>query len=111
MQAAYTFKKDIYRKSRGNYSRLIDIYCRKCRNLVAIYQKDGPGDLRRLYLDRIYHPKNLMHIEEKNIKSLKNLTCTKCKEILGTPGIYAKENRKIFRLYQDAVIKSIRRQR
>ena len=97
----YKFKKDKYREARGNYSRLLNVSCRKCNNLVAVYQKDGPGDLRRLYLDRIFTPRL-----NKDIKILK---CSKCKEILGTFYIYPKENRKAFRLYQDAVIKKIRK--
>lgn len=96
----YIFKKDKYRKSRGEYSRLINVYCRKCNSLVAIYQKDGPGNLRRMYLDRIFDP----------IYSFDNsLKCKSCGIILGTPVIYEKENRKAFRLYQDAVVKKIRK--
>lgn len=27
---------------------------------VAVYQKDGPGELRRMYMDRIFSPKNIV---------------------------------------------------
>ena len=88
------FKKDGFKESRGNYSRLLEIYCNACENKVLIYQKDGPGILKRLYLDRIL---------ESNIEVNKNLICNKCKQILGIPYIYEKEERKAFRLFQDAV--------
>ena len=48
------FKQDKYKKDRGGYSRLLEIKCQKCDNIVALYQKDGPGLLKRLYIDRIF---------------------------------------------------------
>jgi hypothetical protein len=104
-----TFKKDNYSKARGSYSRLINVYCRKCNNLIAKYQKDGPGNLRRMYLDRITSPKELVNLQEKSINKIQTLKCKKCKEMLGTPYIYEKENRKAFKLYQDAIIKKVTR--
>ena len=97
----FVFKKDQYRKNRGNYSRLINVICRKCDHRVAVYQKDGSGNLRRMYLYRIFAPDNL--------NKTPILKCSSCKEILGTLYIYDKEKRKAFRLYQDAVIKKIRK--
>ena len=93
----HTFKKDNYSKARNSYSRLINVICRKCTHLIFVYQKDGPGNLRRLYYDRIYNLKDETEI----------LKCNNCQEILGTPYIYEKENRKAFRIYQDAVVKKI----
>ncbi len=90
----FAFRRDAWRKNRGNYSRLIDVLCRKCSHLVAVYQKDGPGNLRRMYLDRIFMPKNFNKVSV--------LKCGSC-------NVYEKENRKAFRLYQDAVIKKIRK--
>ena len=104
-----SFKKDGYSKARGSYSRMINVYCRKCNCLIATYQKDGPGNLRRMYLDRIYSPKELVNLQEKTINSISLLKCKKCGEILGTPYLYEKENRKAFKLYQDAVIKKVTR--
>ncbi|MBI2148577.1 hypothetical protein HYU23_02765 [Candidatus Woesearchaeota archaeon] len=97
----YSLKKDKFRENRGNYSRLLQIYCRKCEKPLFLYQKDGPGNLRRLYLDRI--------INKEKMKNLKMLKCENCKEILGTKYIYKKENRNAFRLYQDTIIKKIRK--
>ena len=96
-----TFKTDKYRMARGGYSRLMDIHCRECGDKLFEYQKDGKGDLRRLYLDRIF-PK---------YPTTKELTCPTCGEILGSLYVYEKENRKAYRLYQDAVVKKVKRLR
>ena len=90
------FKKDQYRKTRGGYSRLLEIHCRKCNNLVTLYQKDGPGNLRRMYLDRML-----------SVVKSGDLKCGKCGEILGSRYVYAKEKRLAFRLYVDAVTKKV----
>lgn len=103
------FKRDKYRSSRGGHSRLLDVCCRKCEEVAVVYQKDGPGNLRRLYLDRIFNPPGMVDLQLKNIEEVPVLKCKNCKEILGTPYIYIKEKRKAFRLYQDAVIKKIRK--
>jgi hypothetical protein len=103
------FKKDKYKKNRGGYSRMLDITCRKCNNLVLTYQKDGPGNLRRLYMDRILGPNKYVGLEKREFKEIKNLECGKCSEVLGVFYIYKKENRKSFRLFQDAVVKKIRK--
>ncbi len=71
----YKFKKDKYRKTRGNYSRLLNIYCRKCSNLIAVYQKDGSGNLRRLYLDRIFAPRNLTDLQKRELNKIKIFKC------------------------------------
>lgn len=105
----FSFKRDKYKLKRGGYSRLLNVCCRKCENIVVVYQKDGPGNLRRLYLDRIFEPENLRGLESMPIQDVPVLKCNKCKEVLGTPYIYAKENRKAFRLYQDAVVKRLRK--
>ena len=60
------------------------------------YQKDGPGPIKRLYLDRIVR---------HDVKRAKALSCPHCKTLLGTHMIYKKENRPALRLYQGAVAK------
>jgi len=109
MPPKYQFKKDRFKKSRGKYSRLLNIYCRKCKGLILLYQKDGSGNLRRLYLDRIFDPKNLVNLDKKGLNQINSLKCKKCRRIIGTPYIYKKEKRKSFRLYQDAVINKVRK--
>lgn len=101
--------KDKFRNARGSYSRLIDINCMKCKTKIAVYQKDGPGDLKRMYLDRILYPENLTNLNKKELNAISNLICPNCKELLGVPYVYPKELRKAFRLYQSAVAKKIRK--
>ena len=104
----FKLKHDKYKASRGPYSRLLQIFCQSCgKKNIAIYQKDGRGNLRRLYFDRIFLPNHLSSLESKPLNKINPLKCPKCKEILGTPVVYRKENRKAFRLYQDAVTNKI----
>jgi ribosomal protein S27E len=108
-KTSFMFKKDKYKIFRGGYSRLLNVCCRKCKNIIAVYQKDGPGNLRRMYMDRIFAPAKLTNLQALNIKDVPVLKCKKCGEVLGTPYMYLKEKRKAFHLYQDAVIKRIRK--
>lgn len=89
-------KNDKYRRTRGGHSRILDLSCSKCGTHMAHYQKDGPGILKRMYLDRIIGPK---------IQG--NFVCPKCKELLGVPMVYKKENRPAIRLFEGAVSKRI----
>jgi len=90
------FKNDKYKKARGGRSRLLSIACQECNSLVCYYQKDGPGNLRRMYIDRI--------MEKKVPISVTNFTCPKG-HVLGIKTIYKKENRSAFRLFVDSVVK------
>jgi len=95
------FKSDTFKKNRGGYSRWLLLSCEKCKNNLSVYQKDGIGILKRLYLDRIISPRSLTAKE--------NLVCKKCKAMLGVPIIYRKESRPAFRLFAGAVEKKILR--
>jgi ribosomal protein S27E len=101
----FKLKKDKFKSSRGGNSRILDIHCRKCDHIVAIYQKDGPGNLRRMYLDRILSPDELFNLQNLNLKDIPELRCKECGQILGSPYVYEKENRLAFRLFVDTVIK------
>lgn len=96
-----TFQNDAYKKIRGGYSRLYEITCRKCGEVICNYQKDGPGNLRRLYIDR-------MSTENKK----KELICSKG-HILGIKILHTEhdESRLAYRLFVDSierrVIKSV----
>lgn len=103
------FKKDKYQAARGGYSRLISVHCQKCDAVIAKYQKDGPGNLRRLYMDRILAPNKLVGLEKKNLDDIPQLKCLKCSFIVAIPYIYSKENRKAFRVFQDALVKRIQK--
>ena len=101
MKKDFSFKSDKYRKNRGGHSRWLLLSCEKCDNPIAVYQKDGPGILKRLYLDRIFEPKELK--DENN----KNIICHKCKTLLGIQYVYEKENRLAYRLFAGAIGKKI----
>ena len=92
------FKNDKYKKVRGGYSRMLKISCQKCGEDICFYQKDGPGNLRRMYIDRIVNP--------KVSTSKKDFSCSKG-HLLGVKIIYEKEKRPAFRLFVDSVIKKI----
>jgi len=91
-------KNDKYKRKRGGYSRLLKISCEKCDSFVCFYQKDGPGDLKRMYVDRIYKP--------TVSTTRKDLSCSKG-HLLGVKIIYEKEKRPAFRLFIGAVTKKI----
>jgi len=93
-------KNDKYRKARGGYSRILQLSCSSCGATLFQYQKDGPGILKRLYLDRI--------LDYSTTAS--QLSCPKCKEVLGIRTIYKKENRPAYRLFMGAVSKKIVKQ-
>ena len=109
MQKSGAFKRDKYKSARGGYSRMLTLHCRKCDTVFAEYQKDGPGNLRRLYMDRIIAPEKLVGLEKKSIKDVSPVRCPKCGFIVGMPYIYMKENRKAFRVFQDALVKRIKK--
>jgi len=61
------FKSDKYKRTRGGYSRLLDISCAKCGTHLFYYQKDGPGMLKRMYLDRIYDSKKYSQLHRDGL--------------------------------------------
>lgn len=101
------FKNDSYKKSRGGYSRLLDISCAKCGSHLFFYQKDGPGILKRMYLDRIYKSAKYEGLDKQKLNKIPLLTCLSCKELLGTPFVYQKEDRLAYRLFVGSVTKKI----
>jgi hypothetical protein len=109
MKKQTVFKRDKFKSKRGGYSRLLNIHCFKCNKLVCVYQKDGRGNLRRLYLDRIFSPDKLVDLQRKSIKDVAPLKCNKCGFLIGMPYIYEKEKRKAFRVFQDSLIKKVKK--
>jgi len=94
-----TFQKDSFRKARGGKSRWLLLKCEKCEHPVCFYQKDGPGLLKRLYIDRITSlPKTVLD---------KHFTCSSCNTLLGVGMVYEKEKRRAYRLFVGAVTKEI----
>ena len=100
-------KQDKYRKARGGHSRLLDVFCSKCGGHLFYYQKDGPGILKRTYLDRIFNSKKFENLRGLSLTKIPQLICPACKEHVGTPIVYKKENRLAFRLFEGAVSKKI----
>jgi ribosomal protein S27E len=93
-------KQDKFRKARGGYSRLLEVRCEKCDEILCYYQKDGPGPLKRMYMDRIV---------KTYAVAGKSLICHKCGHILGVRYIYEKEKRPAYRLFQNSVKKKIKK--
>lgn len=87
------FKSDRFRKSRGGHTRWLLLACAKCKETLFVYQKDGPGILKRLYLDRI--------------AGQGKTNCGKCKTVIGIRTMYKKENRPVIRLFAGAIEKRI----
>ena len=111
MKKEFATKRDKYKSSRGGYSRLLNLHCFQCNNVVIIYQKDGPGNLRRLYMDRIMAPEKLVGLQNENIKDISALKCNECGFVIGSPYTYKPEKRKAFRVFQDAIIKSVKKRK
>lgn len=103
----HRYKKDAYASARGK-SRLFLLSCERCAKRVGLYQKDGPGPLKRLYLDRFFSPPALVALAAaKSVKALPPLRCSGCKEELGIPMVYEKEGRLAYKLFQSTVAKKI----
>ena len=96
----FTLKNDKYRKNRGGYARFLNIFCDRCGAHLALYQKDGPGELKRMYIDRILAPK--ISPDKRS-----DFICQSCRKIIGTFYTYKKEKRPAIRLYQGSVVKKI----
>lgn len=91
-------KKDKFLRKRDNVFQIIRICCAKCGKVTLIYQKDGRGSLRRLYLDRILAPESFSCLQDnaESVKQLKSLVC-KCGNVIGIPMLH-REGRLAFRL-------------
>lgn len=103
----HSLKKDKYVNARGGNSHFIDLFCSKCNQHFALYQKDGQGRLLRMYLDRIFAPQelSLLHSKITTKSGIPNLKCQKCGALIGTPMIYEAEKRLAFRLIHGSFVK------
>ena len=94
-------KRDRYLRVRGGKARMLDVFCAACNTLVLTYQKDGPGQLLRCYLNRIFAPPSLERLQHDPAitepKYMPNLVCPHCQALIGTPMRYSDE-RLAFRL-------------
>ena len=96
-------KNDKYRKARGGYSRLLEINCSSCGSNLCLYQKDGPGIIKRMYVDRII----------SNSKMFKgdNFKCTQCGNLIGYLTIYEKEKRPAYSIVHGSISKKVLKQK
>ncbi len=103
----HSLKKDKYVSTRGGNSHFLDLFCSKCNQHFALYQKDGRGRLLRMYLDRIFAPQELVLLQSKmsNKADMPNLKCPKCSALIGTPMVYEAERRLAFRLIHGSFVK------
>lgn len=75
---------------------MLAINCASCEELLLVYQKDGLGPLKRCYVDRVAWQAE----GEDGKKDLSHnpLQCPTCKETVGVPMIYKKEDRPAVRM-------------
>lgn len=106
----YKLKQDGFRKARGGYARFWNIYCAACQQHLLLYQKDGPGPLKRMYADRIIAPKELCeNLSATRAKHKSPLICHKCRAVMALPYIYEKENRPAFLVTIGSLFKKVGR--
>ncbi|OGY28605.1 MAG: hypothetical protein A3A61_04335 [Candidatus Woykebacteria bacterium RIFCSPLOWO2_01_FULL_43_14] len=98
----FKLKKDSFSDARGSYSRFLNIYCDHCGSHILLYQKDGPGPLKRLYQDRVFAPQNIVSPSKPT-----PLVCSACRSLIAIPAIYEKENRPAYLLLSYAFIKKV----
>ena len=103
----FSLIKDQYREARGGSSRFLNIYCDHCGEHLLLYQKDGLGHLKRLYLDRIVAPENLTRLQHKPLETIAPLRCHSCGRLIAIADDYDKEQRKVYLLFSFAVTKRV----
>jgi hypothetical protein len=100
-------RKDKFRSARGGRSRLLRISCSGCETEILLYQKDGPGTLKRMYFDRIHAPERLVGLQHKDQKQLAMLTCGACGRMIGVPTYTKKKRGMRSAVFQDAITKHV----
>lgn len=98
-------KKDKDYRSRDGFCVVISIGCSNCEKQVLVYQKDGHGSLKRLYLNRILAPERLAKLQDtmSSVKDMDMLKCG-CGNELGMP-MYHRGGRLAFRLFSSSFTK------
>lgn len=96
------FIYDAYTQRRGE-PKMLEIICSKCRHHVMSYQKDGPGNLLRCYLDRIHSPRDLkeQQYHRFDVRKAAFLKCFECSSTIGVPMIYQFEDRPAYKMFKD----------
>lgn len=60
-----------------------------------------------MYLDRIYDSKKYSDLQNISLKSVPQLVCPYCKQHIGVPFNYAKEDRLAYRLFVGMITKKV----
>src|SRR4051812_17369227 len=108
MKNRFLLKRDPYRDTRGGYARFLNIYCANCGSHILLYQKDGPGVLYRMYLDRIFAPEDLATLQNvEDLSQLPDLVCKSCGALIATLTIWEEETRKAYLLKEGSVVKKV----
>lgn len=95
----YKVTRDKYLARRGSHFKIYQIKCSNCKSVITKYQKDGPGVIKRLYLDRMID----FHTKPRKSK----LICEVCNSLIGTYYIYKPEKRPAYRLPIGTISKSL----
>lgn len=103
----FDFKKDEYLTARGGKPHFLNIYCDHCGSHILLYQKDNPGKLKRLYLDRILSPQTLTELNQLPIHQISQLRCHSCNRLLAVVEEYDNEPRKVYLLLSFATINKV----
>ncbi len=102
-------RKDNYSRARGGPTKFLYVSCSSCHEPAMIYQKDGPGTLRRYYSDRIVWPPRLVQEQSKvtaeTVKQAGSLACSTadCGNVFAHPMVYEPENRPAYRAIPGSV--------
>ena len=101
----YELKKDRFTRARGGSSELLLICCAKCRHPILLYQKDGSGRLRRIYLDKIRAPEDFADLKHTvaSKSDLEGLRCPNDQELLAVPMVYKPEGRLALRIIRGSI--------
>lgn len=84
--------RDSSYKRRGGTAQWILLSCGVCKENLALYQKDGPGKLFRLYLDRLTSTSGERPFSNLGKTAINALTCNGCQETIGIPMTYEKDD-------------------
>lgn len=101
----FTLIKDKYSEARDGKSAFLNLYCDHCGEFILLYQKDGSGPLKRMYFDRIIAPTDYSQYQNsKTMNKIPNINCRSCRRLIAVPGMYDKEDRRVYFLLSYAVI-------
>ena len=103
------FKIDSSYKRRGGTAQWLVIRCKLCNNLLCLYQKDGSGNLYRLYADRISDMEGNRTLQTLDIHYNGGLLCPSCKAVFAVSMIYKKDTnpRLAFRIINPGITKAV----